>query len=90
MCKCVAIDRPYDEDGDVMFDKNKIQETLAIINANNQIDFIMDWEDGQLCPECTIAFFQYLINTGLAWSLQGMYGRMATDLIEAGYCTRRA
>jgi hypothetical protein len=30
--------------------------------------------------------WQFLIDTGLCWKLQGWYGRSARDLIEAGIC----
>ena len=30
--------------------------------------------------------WQYLIDTGLAWQLQGWFGRCARDLIEQGIC----
>lgn len=33
-----------------------------------------------------LSAWQYLINTGLCWSLQGWYGRTATYLIESGQC----
>lgn len=38
----------------------------------------------------TIEAWQYLIDTGLAWSLQGFFGRQAHALIEQGICTARA
>ncbi len=50
---------------------------------------LIDFECGELGEEETIELFQELINTGLVWTLQGFYGRTATALIEAGYCTEK-
>ena len=36
--------------------------------------------------EQVIEAWQYLINTGLAWTLQGWFGITAMDLIENGIC----
>ena len=48
---------------------------------------IIDYEDGSLTIEETINFFQRLIDSGMAWQLQGHYGRLASQLIEDGCCT---
>ena len=37
--------------------------------------------------EQVIEAWQHLIDTGLAWTLQGWFGRQAMALIEAGICT---
>lgn len=56
--------------------------------AKKKIKFDMDgmmaWEDGQLSEDEEIQFFQDGVNSGQVWHLQGMYGRRAHDLIEAG------
>jgi len=36
--------------------------------------------------EQVIEAWQYLIDTGLAWHLQGCFGRAARDLIDEGIC----
>jgi hypothetical protein len=36
--------------------------------------------------EDTLEAWQYLIDTGQCWHLQGWYGRTAHDLIEQGIC----
>lgn len=51
------------------------------------LSFIMAYESGACSPEEIIEGFQKLIDSGLAWSLQGSYGRMAAALIESGECT---
>jgi hypothetical protein len=54
----------------------------------SEVDAIMAFESGDLDDDGIIDLFQSLIDSGLAWELQGSYGRTATALINAGYCTR--
>ena len=50
------------------------------------IDKIMYYEQGELDDDGVVELFQELIDSGMAWQLQGSYGRMATYLIEEGFC----
>lgn len=54
-----------------------------MININD----IMSYENGEMEEEEVIEFFQGLIDNGMAWTLQGSYGRMAMRLVEDGFCT---
>ena len=47
---------------------------------------IIAYENGGMSEEEVISLFQELIDTGLAWKLQGHYGRIAKSLIESGDC----
>jgi len=51
------------------------------------IDFIIRFENGEAEEEEVITEFQNMINSGIVWQLQGFYGRIAANLIEAGLCT---
>ena len=51
------------------------------------VDSIIRYEAGEMDEEETVEFFQNLIDSGLAWKLQGHYGCTASALIRAGHCT---
>jgi hypothetical protein len=51
---------------------------------------MMDFEMGMLPKGEVIELFQRLINTGMAWQLQGQYGRTAAMLLEKGLCVAAA
>lgn len=50
---------------------------------------IVEGFDGeQHSPKEVIGAWQYLIDTGLCWRLQGWYGKTAASLIDEGICKR--
>lgn len=51
------------------------------------VDKLREYEEEETSFEEEVKMFQDLINSGMAWRLQGSYGRRAMDLIRAGYCT---
>jgi|TARA_R110002074_G_scaffold38913_1_gene105054 hypothetical protein len=51
------------------------------------VDKIIKYESGNMDDKETIEFFQELIDSGMAWKLQGHYGRTAAHLLEEGLCS---
>lgn len=52
------------------------------------IDQIIAYENGDLDFDGYLELFQTLVDNGLAWTLQGHYGRTAAALIDNGYITQ--
>ena len=48
------------------------------------INKIIAYEEDRLSQEEELELFQELINNGMAWELQGHYGRTAEFLLRAG------
>lgn len=61
-----------------------------LTGAYDQVAAIMAYEQGDLNEDETIELFAALVETGVAWQLQGSYGRTAMSLIEAGLIGARA
>jgi len=52
------------------------------------LDRIIRYENGNMETDEIVPFFQELIDNGMAWTLQGHYGRTASALIELGECQK--
>ena len=49
---------------------------------SNVVQAITEYENGDLTDDEVVELFQHLVDTGVVWTLQGSYGRMAQYLIE--------
>lgn len=51
---------------------------------NDMLSKMIEWENGELDESGYYELFQHLVDTGLAWSLQGCYGREAQVMLREG------
>lgn len=64
-------------------------ELMLMMNPKMpSVDDIVRYEDGAMSDEEIVKFFAELVKSGMAWKLQGHYGRTAASLIQAGYLDR--
>ena len=61
---------------------------VKVMDTLDAIEIIEN--DGLSTYDEVITAFQFLIDTGTVWKLQGFYGRTASDLIEKGLCHKVA
>ena len=52
---------------------------------NVNMSSLLEYEAGELEDEDTLELFACLVRTGMAWTLQGHYGRTAKDFIDGGW-----
>lgn len=67
---------------------NQPNKTETMTTQPDFIDLIIAYEQGDLSDYQTVNLFAELVRNGMAWALQGHYGRVARALIEAGYLDR--
>ena len=72
-------------------EKNQNKLDFSIIKTTYQACGIIEGFEpipqGLTYDQAYVQAYQYLIDTGVVWQLQGMYGRTARGLIDSGYCT---
>ena len=55
------------------------------MNKEELTDKIITYECGEMNEAEMLELFTELVSNGMAWTLQGHYGRTASALISAGY-----
>jgi hypothetical protein len=58
---------------------------MGVFMSKALFNELMAYEDGELDTTEIVELFSKLVRSGMAWQLQGMYGRQAMTLIHSGY-----
>lgn len=59
------------------------------ITKDNYIDYIIAYEAGELPEQATLDLFQFIVDRGTAWPLQGHYARTADMLLNEGLISKK-
>lgn len=57
-----------------------------IINRNTWMELLWSFEEGNLNEDLVAPLYQFIINSGDVWNLQGYHGSNAIIFIEQGLC----
>jgi len=58
-------------------------------SSSTLVGSIIAYEQGELNDQEIVCLFAELVKSGMAWSLQGSYGRTANALIKEGWIDRK-
>ena len=58
-------------------------------SSSSLVGSIIAYEQGELNDQEVVCLFSDLVKSGMAWSLQGSYGRTANALIKEGWIDRK-
>ena len=69
----------------------QMNEKAKKLSDSKRVDLLMDYEDehSHITNENILILFGNLIRTGMAWSLQSHYGRVAIRIIDDGFINRK-
>lgn len=68
---------------------NIVKRAVSVVDATTVGGYIIDYEEGNLSDNGIVKLFQYLLDSGMAWTLQGSYGRTTKALLDDGYLIKR-
>ena len=60
---------------------------VEMIETAHDNNLLVSEADDIMEPDDVIEAYQFLINNGIIWIMEGTYGRMAEYLIDYGICT---
>lgn len=70
------------ESGDHVVEQRPLAHPVPV--PFSLIDSIIAYESGELDDDAALVLFGHLVKSGKAWELQGLYGRVADQLIKQG------